>query len=132
MALEWINRDEADALGAIEEQVLLEQTPDYYPEFGAFMKRELEGAGGDLFFRGNSGIVYRVGRLSSSDRNELQGIEICARMAGGGQTLAGEDVDTDLWPFFEWLIEGVGGEWSVEALRTTGSIYKIPGAPEKS
>lgn len=130
MALQWITREEADEQGGTEDQILLEQSPDHYPEFGEFLKRELERGGGDLFFRGRSGNVYRVGRVSPTDRGDLSGIEICARAAHSARTLSGEEIDLDLFPFFEWLIQGVGGEWTLKALHTTAAIYKIPGGPD--
>jgi len=36
------------------------------------------------------------------------------------------DVDTDLWAFMRWMIEGVGGPWRVEDLDATGELYQLP------
>lgn len=132
MAIEWITCEEADRLGTEEEQVLIEQCPDHYPEFGAFLQRELERAGGSLFFRGISGMVYGVGPVEEKQPAGLKGIEICLRSAGGGrETIPGDIIDRDLWAFLEWLVGEVGGEWTLEALRKVGAIYRIPGAPER-
>ena len=123
MNIDWLDREEA--AGSLEVRVLLEQTPDHYPEFQSFLEKELQKGGGDLFFRGESGSVYHVGWLKEPG---LRGIEICIRKKTDHQILTPEQVDTDLWPFFLWLIRGVGGDWTLDALRETGSIYKAPGA----
>lgn len=131
MAIEWITREDADRIGTKEAQVIIEQSPDHYPEFNAFVQRELERGGGSLFFRGVSGMVYRVGAVAEK-AGGLRGVEICVRVAGGGaQRVPDEVIDRDLWAFLEWLIQAVGGEWSLEALRKVGAIYRLPGAPER-
>jgi len=33
--------------------------------------------------------------------------------------------DRDLWAILRWLIEGVGGPWSVADLDATGRLYRI-------
>jgi hypothetical protein len=37
-----------------------------------------------------------------------------------------EDVDSDLWAFLRWMIQGVGGGWKVEDLDATGPLYQLP------
>jgi len=131
MEIEWITHEEADRAGTQEKQVLIEQTPDHYPEFNAFLKRELEHAGGNLFFRGISGMVYRVGAVKENTEG-LRGIEICLRSTDReDQMISGDIVDRDLWTFLEWLVGKVGMEWTLEALDKTGAIYRIPGAPQR-
>lgn len=129
MVVNWISGDEAAESGDREEQVLLEQSPDHYPEFGRFIRAEMERAGGHLYFRGESGTVYRVGAVTPKGATGIGGIEIVMRTTLQGATITQDKVDVDLWPFFEWLVTGAGGEWTRDALRKTGSIYKVPGAP---
>jgi hypothetical protein len=131
MGIAWITKEEAENLGDKEERVLLEQTPGHYPEFDAFLSGELERGGGALFFRGDSGTAYRVG-WADKGPTELGGVEICVRVFEGKPVVAPETIDLDLWPFFEWLVAGVGGEWTLDALRKTGAIYRVPGAPERA
>jgi hypothetical protein len=131
MQIERMTKEEADSIGIRETQVLIEQSPDHYPEFDAVIQRELERAGGNLFFRGISGMVYRVGRVAGKPGG-LRGVEICVRLTDRrAQTVFGEVIDRDLWAFLEWLIQEVGGEWSLEALWGVGAIYRIPGAPDR-
>jgi len=40
--------------------------------------------------------------------------------------LSEEDVDTDLWAFLRWMIQGIGGEWKVADLDATGRLYQLP------
>jgi hypothetical protein len=35
-------------------------------------------------------------------------------------------VDRDLWSILSWMIAGVGGEWTVDALEATGRLFRIP------
>jgi hypothetical protein len=131
MTITWITAEEATAAGTKEERVLLEQTPDFYLDFNTFLMKEIEETGGDLFFRGPSGMVYRLIRLTD-DPSGVQGIAINLRKtAETGVSRNQKEVDRDIWAFLEWLVDGVGGEWSVAAFRKTGAIYKAPGAPER-
>lgn len=131
MVVKWIAADEAALAGDREEQVLLEQSPDHYPEFGRFLREEMDRAGGALFFRGQSGTVYRVSAVKAQGALRPAGIEIAMRTPVQGATIAGDRVDLDLWPFLEWLVTGAGGDWTRDALRKTGSIYNVPGAPAR-
>ena len=127
-SIDWLKREEAEAAGSSEVRVLLEQKPDHYREFQSYLEKELQTVGDDLFFRGESGSVYRVGWHRGTD---LNGIEICLRTKTDQKTLAPEQIDADLWPFMEWLIRGVGGDWTLDALRRTGLIYRAPGVPRE-
>jgi hypothetical protein len=132
MTITWITAAEAASAGRKEERVLIEQTPDFCLVFNTFLTREMERAGGDLFFRGPSGMVYRLARVTD-DLSSVQGMAIHLRMAAeSGGPRDQERVERDIWAFLEWLVDGVGGEWSVAALRKTGAIYKAPGAPERA
>ena len=111
MKLQWLQKAEADALGEAEERVLLEQTPAHYPEYAAFLEKQ----GTELFFRGPSGAVYRVGPAAI-------GVEICVRLPRPSEA----DLDDDLFAFLRWLVEGVGGEWSVAALLQTKKLSEMP------
>jgi hypothetical protein len=37
-------------------------------------------------------------------------------------------VDEDLWAILGWMVGGAGAPWSVENLRATGRLYRIPAA----
>ncbi len=130
MSIEWISREEADQTGTHEERVLLEQTPDHYPEFAKVLDETLDQAAGMLFFRGASGMVYRVGYDRGDAPDGLRGLAIYTRLLHGNQTVTSDVVDADLWPFLEWLVgevSKINPEWSIEALRDTAAIYKVPG-----
>ncbi len=131
MKITWITAEEARDAGTKEERVLLEQSPDFYPDFNTFLMKEMEKAGGDRLFQGPSGMVYRLTRLTD-DPSGVQGMAIYLLMkAETGVPRDQEEVDRDIWAFLEWVVDGVGGEWSVAALRKTGAIYKVPGAPPR-
>jgi haloalkane dehalogenase len=106
-----MSKAEADSLGTAEERVLMEQKPAHYPEFAAF----LDKAGKELFFLAPSGSVYRVGPAGA-------GTEICVRLPKPSEA----DVDEDLFEFLRWLVDGVGGEWSVAQLLQTKKLSEMP------
>jgi hypothetical protein len=96
-------------------EVLCEQSPGHYPEFLVALRAEL-GAGGARVFRAASGGTYRL-RLTADEH---------AVVERAGEPGPAEEVDRDLWPLLEWLVDIVGGEWTRAALRSTGSLYRAP------
>ena len=55
-----------------------------------------------------------------------------AALVEGLEPLDVERADRDVWAILQWLVAGVGAldprGWSVEALQTTGRIYRVPAA----
>ena len=111
MTIEWVENPPQERFV----EVLREQRPGHYPEFLTFLEKEL-GAARARAFRGHSGALYRL-RLTEEKHAVVE------RAGGEGDPGA---VDRDLWPLLEWLIEGVDGEWTLEALRNTGALYRAP------
>ena len=84
--------------------------------------------GGDPgYFRAASGREYQIVFLSRSGQRFPSGIEIHALVARF-DPVEPEALDEDVWRFLEWLIPRVGGEWTLEHLKATGRVYKIPWA----
>jgi hypothetical protein len=79
------------------------------------------------YFRAASGREYEVVLISRSGQRFPAGLEIHA-LVPGFETIDPEATDEDIWHFLEWLIPRVGGEWTLEALKATGKVYKIPWA----
>lgn len=79
------------------------------------------------YFRAPSGREYEVVFLSRSGQRFPSGLEIHA-LVPGFEPLDEDGADEDVWRFLEWLIPRVGGEWTLEALRSTGKVYRIPWA----
>ena len=131
MDIELITLEEAEAAGGSEEQVLVEQTPGFYPEFEVFLRKEMGERGGRLTFRGPSGMAYAVAPAKDSPQCS-QGIRISVRKKSDSPAVDPTKIDLDLWSFLEWLMDQAGGEWSKDALRKTGVIYKVPGAPDRA
>jgi len=128
--IEWVDQETADRAGTKEELVLREQAPAHYPEFLNFLNSKLSQDHGNLFFRAPSGNIYVVRLVSDEVTPPRHEILILVRK-GDDTEIGDENVNQELWPFLEWLLEGVGGEWTVNALRQTASIYRIPGAPQR-
>jgi hypothetical protein len=79
------------------------------------------------YFRAASGREYQVVFLSRSGHRFPSGLEIHALVAGF-DPLDADAADEDVWHFLEWLIPRVDGEWTLEALQSTGTVYRIPWA----
>lgn len=79
------------------------------------------------YFRAPSGREYEVVFLGRSGQRFPSGLEIHA-LVPGFDAIDPAAADEDIWRFLEWLIPRVGGEWTLEALQSTGKVYKIPWA----
>ena len=79
------------------------------------------------YFRVASGREYEVVFTSRSGQRFPSGLEIHA-VVPGFDAIDPEATDEDIWRFLEWLIRRVGGEWTLEALKATGKVYRIPWA----
>lgn len=112
---------------------LAEERLGHYPGFrealvDAFGLTPAHADGGEPgYFRAPSGREYQVVFLARSGHRFPSGLEIHALVAGF-DPLDEEGADEDVWKFLEWLVARVGGEWTLEALKSTGKVYKIPWA----
>ena len=107
--------------------VLSEPDVAHYPEFREFLV-EIFGLGEDPL--GAPGLLevnsryYELIFVGRSGQEFPAAIEIAA-LVKGLEPMDTEQVDEDLWEIMEWLVEGVGGRWTVDALRTTAKIYRV-------
>ena len=107
--------------------VLTDPGVGHYPEFSDFLRQTFElddnpfAAPGLLDVNGR---VYELVFIGRSGRTFPAALEIAA-LVPGLEPMDTDLADKDLWAIMEWLIEGVGEPWSVDALRTTGRIYKV-------
>ena len=107
--------------------VLTDPNVGHYPEFRTFLSEtfgladkpleapgllDVDGRVFELVFVGRSGCAFPAA------------VEIAA-LVTGLEPMDNHQVDKDLWAIMEWLVAGVGDPWSVEALRTTGRIYRV-------
>lgn len=107
--------------------VLSEPDVAHYPEFREFLVK-IFGLGEDPL--GAPGLLevnsryYELIFVGRSGQEFPAAIEIAA-LVKGLEPMDTEQVDEDLWEIMEWLVEGVGGRWTVDALRTTAKIYRV-------
>ena len=107
--------------------VLTDPEVAHYPEFKNFLVETFEldkdplGTPGILDVDGRCYELIFVGR---SGQPFPAAIEIAA-LVEGLEPMDTVQTDTDLWKIMEWLVQGVGGRWTIEALRTTGKIYRV-------
>jgi hypothetical protein len=117
-------------IGARAVPLLTEPDLGHYPEFRAFFVAQFDldtdplGAPGLLDVDGR---IYELVFLGRSGRPFPAGVEVNALVAGL-EPLEETRADADLFTILRWLVHGVGGDWTDEALQTTGRIYRIPAA----
>jgi hypothetical protein len=109
--------------------VLSEDRIGHYPEFREFFIRrfslDTDGLSRPGYIRAPSGMIYSLVFVGRSGEIFPDGLEVYA-LVDALEPLREEDVDTDLWAFLKWTIEGTGGEWRVEDLEATGRLYQLP------
>jgi hypothetical protein len=109
--------------------VLAEDRLGHYPEFRAFFVRtfdlERTGLARPGHVQAPSGTVYALIFIGRSGEVFPSGLEIHA-VVRALEPFDEAVVDRDLWSIMRWMIEGVGGEWTVEALDATGRLFRIP------
>jgi 2-haloacid dehalogenase len=110
--------------------LLAEPELGHYPEFREFLKGAFDLADVPVTAPGLlsvEGRLYELVFTGLSGRPFPAGVEIHALVAGL-EPLDEQVADRDLWAILEWLVSRVGGDWTVDALRTTGRIYRVPTA----
>ena len=114
--------------------VLTEDRIGHYPEFRDFFVRRFsldsEGLSQPGYVRAPSGMTYALVFIGRSGEPFPDGLEVYA-LPDALETLDEANVDSDLWALLRWIIEGVGGEWQVEDLDTTGRLYQLSTAGAK-
>lgn len=133
MSIEILTPANIRAQGVRRVFVMVEERLAHYAGFrealiAAFGLTPTQADGGPPgYFRAASGREYEVVFTSRSGHRFPSGLEIHALIPGFDPVDA-EAIDEDIWLFLEWLIPRVGGEWTLEALKATGKVYKIPWA----
>jgi len=111
--------------------VLAEDRLGHYPEFSAFFARTFGldriGLARPGFLCAPSGAVYALVFIGRSGEAFPSGVEIYA-VVSALEPIDETAVDRDLWSIMGWMIEGIGGEWTREALQATGRLFRIPPA----
>ncbi|MGI6549951.1 MAG: hypothetical protein ACOX4Q_07930 [Syntrophomonadales bacterium] len=129
--MQWIQFDNKLA-GYRRELVLTETRLDHYDEFRQFFRQELNlqpedvDGGRNHYFQAESGRVYELIFVGKTGRLFPAGLEILLLVKDIDPLPDEDEIDKDLWEFLRWMISGVGGEWTVEALESTGYLYRVP------
>src|SRR5260370_26024905 len=109
--------------------VLAEDRVGHYPEFREFFVRRFSldpnGLSKSGYIRCPSGMIYSLVFVGHSGEPFPDGLEVYA-LVDALEPVSEENVDTDLWAFLRWMIQGIGGEWKVEDLDSTSRLYQLP------
>jgi hypothetical protein len=76
---------------------------------------------------GETSIEYVLAFIGCSGEPFPAGVEIYA-LVPALEPLDDEVVDRDLWEILRWMVEGVGGAWTLADLDATGRRYRLPAA----
>jgi hypothetical protein len=113
--------------------VLAEERLGQYDEFREFFVQRFDlgrvGLARPGYLRVASGGVYALVFLGRSGEAFPSGVEVHA-VVPALEPLDEVLVDRDLWAILHWMVDGVGGAWSVAALQATGRLFRIPPAME--
>lgn len=111
--------------------VLTEDRLGHYPEFRDFFVHAFDldrvGLARLGYVRAESGAVYALVFIGRSGEPFPAGVEINA-VVPALEPLNEAQVDQDLWSILRWIVAGVGGAWTVDALESTGRLFRIPSA----
>jgi hypothetical protein len=109
--------------------VLAEDRIGHYSEFRAFFAKVFDlprvGLSEPGYLAAPSGIEYALVFIGRSGDPFPAGVEIYA-LVPALEPLDDEAVDRDLWEIMRWMIDGVGGAWTLADLDATGRLYRIP------
>lgn len=113
--------------------VLAEDRLGHYGEFRDFFVRSFDldrvGLARPGYLRAPSGTAYALIFIGRSGEAFPSGIEIHA-IVPALEPLDEGQVDYDLWAILQWIVEGVGAAWTIEALQATGQLFRIPASAE--
>ena len=77
------------------------------------------------YVQAQSGAVYALIFIGRSGEAFPSGVEIHA-VVPALEPIDEAAVDRDLWSILRWMVEGVGGEWTADAMEATGRLFRIP------
>jgi hypothetical protein len=111
--------------------VLAEDRIGHYPEFRRFFARVFDldriGLAEPGYLAAPSGLAYALVFIGRSGEPWPAGVEIFA-IVPALEPIDEATIDRDLWAILDWMIEGVGGDWTTRDLQATGRLYRIPPA----
>jgi hypothetical protein len=110
---------------------LAEDRIGHYPEFREFFVRSFDldrvGLSKPGYVLAPSGVIYAFVFIGRSGEPFPAGLEIYA-VADALEPVVDQVIDADLWAILRWVLDGVGGDWSVNDLEATGRLYRVPAA----
>lgn len=110
---------------------LVEDRVRHYPEFRDFFVRMFDldrlGLAEPGYIKASSGYSYALIFIGRSGESLPSGVEIHA-IVDALEPIDEDVLDTDLWAILRWMVDGIGGPWTVSDLDSTGRLYRIPAA----
>jgi hypothetical protein len=109
--------------------VLAEDRLGHYREFREFFVRTFDldrvGLARPGHVQAPSGNIYALIFIGRSGEAFPSGVEIHA-VVSALDPFDETAVDRDLWSIVRWMIDGIGGAWTTDALEATGRLFRIP------
>jgi hypothetical protein len=111
--------------------VLADHRIGHYAEFRDFFVRAFDltrvGLARPGYVAAPSGSIYALVFIGRSGEAFPAGLEVYA-IVPALEPLDEASVDRDLWAILRWMVEGAGGDWTVDDLDKTGRLYRVPAA----
>ena len=110
---------------------LVEDRVRHYPEFRDFFVRTFDldrlGLAEPGYIKASSAYTYALIFIGRSGESLPAGVQIHA-IVDALEPIDENVLDTDLWAILRWMVDGIGGPWTVSDLDSTGRLYRIPAA----
>jgi hypothetical protein len=114
------------------EFVLREPQLRHCDEFADFLCRRFQLTADDadhgrsFYLQAESGRLYWMRFLAGTGGPFPSGLELFLLLPGLEPVPEPDDIDSDVWLFLRWLVEGVGGEWTLERFDRMVGLYGLP------
>jgi hypothetical protein len=130
--MEFLNTPDVALEQYRREFVLREPRLRHYEEFADFLRRRFQLSADDadngrsVYFRAENGRLYEMTFLAGSGGPFPSGLELFLLVAGLEPAPEPDEIDADVWRLLRWLVEGVGGEWTLERFDRMVGLYGLP------
>jgi hypothetical protein len=109
--------------------LLAEDRLGHYAGFREFFVRTFDldrvGLAKPGYVQATSGALYALIFIGRSGEPFPSGVEIHA-VVPALEPFDEAEVDRDLWSILRWMIDHIGGEWTTDAMESTGRLFRIP------
>lgn len=133
----FLSEPHIDVAGHRREFVLREPRLSHYEEFRDFLRRHFSLTAQDaergrcVYLSTDAGRLYELAFLAGTGGPYPSGLTVSLLVEGSNPSPDPDEIDEDVWAFLRWLVQGIGGEWTVDNLDRLALLYGLPFATEE-